>query len=63
MYCTFGCLLCSAAQQVCRESIFFSKPQVEMSDCLSTLQQAPENIHTAIITYALNVRGLATLSR
>lgn len=39
----------------------FSK--VEMSDCLSTFQQAAENIHTAIITYALDVRGLATLSR
>lgn len=34
-----------------------------MSDCLSTFQQAPENIHMAIITYALNVRGIATLSR
>lgn len=41
----------------------FLKLQVEMSDCLSTFQQAAENIHAAIIAYALNVRGLATLSR
>lgn len=63
MYCAFGCVLCSAAQQVCGESLFFSNPQVEMSDCLTTFQQAPAKIYKAIITYALDVRGPATLSR